>query len=182
MGPSRAPSGHIQPTSRRQFPELANLSPDQLRQLLTDPEAYSQFLRTIDEVRQSDKVVEDLQRSNVDLSKSTLALEGTISELQTQCRIIRGTEVAAAREQLQQLLARQQEVVGKLGPSALVARVQDGAKAANQESEVLQAQLSDGDISISAFLKEYRSKRKLYHMRQQTSLAALASYTSTPMQ
>lgn len=42
----------------------------------------------------------------------------------SQCRIIRGTELASVKEQLQQLVSRQQELYSRLGPQGLLDAVQ----------------------------------------------------------
>ncbi|GJP29712.1 hypothetical protein CLOM_g19338 [Closterium sp. NIES-68] len=159
------------------FPVLESKSPEELFKLLTDPKAYQQQLEEMPQLKEMTKVVDDLKKGNEELARSTLEMEADMSELRTQCRIIRGTELASLEERLAQMIAQQRALTDRWSPAALVQQLKEKAEEVNQESEDLRSRFLAGEVELGQFMREYRKKKELYHQRMQTCYAALSSLT-----
>ncbi|GAQ81808.1 hypothetical protein KFL_000910270 [Klebsormidium nitens] len=159
------------------FPSLRDKSAEELQRLLTDPSAYKAFLSSIESVKHAEKLRDDLRSSNLDLAHRNLARENEVSELRNQCNIIRTTEVAAARQQLDEAQRREKAISSRFSPQSLLDRLHRAAKEIDEESDNLHDDFLRGRIELSEFMPKYKQLRILYHKRQLMRLAAMTSPT-----
>lgn len=157
------------------FLALRNKSTEELQRLLSDQDAYSAFLQSLDSVRQIDSLWTELLNRNVELAKQNLERESDIFQLKNQCTIIRTTELATAQERFNEVHKRERDVKAVYSPAVLLERLQDAASKVDDESESIYQQLLSGEINVGEFLQNYRKKRYLYHKRTLTRLAAKTS-------
>jgi ESCRT-I complex subunit VPS37 len=157
---------------------LKDKSADELNRLLTDKDAYNKFLHSLDEVRRLEKISDELRRSTIDESRNNLAKESEISELRTQCMIIRNTELAASQEKFDEFEKRYKEVQANCSPDALLRKLQDAANEADEESENYHRKFLNGEIELLEYIQKYRKQRLLYHKRSLIRMAALTSLTT----
>lgn len=154
---------------------LKDKSVDELRKLLTDKEAYNQFLLSLDQVKTQNKVRDELQNETLQLARENMDKEAQITELRNQCRIIRTTELAAAQEKLNELERQKQEILKCCSPASLLHRLQEAMNKTDEESDALHRQFLDKEIEVGAFVQKYKKLRSLYHRRALTHLAAKTS-------
>ncbi|KAK2997767.1 hypothetical protein RJ639_025395 [Escallonia herrerae] len=156
---------------------LKDKSVDDLRKLLSDKDAYHQFLLSLDPVKTQNKVRDDLQNETLQLASENLEKEPRMMELRNQCRIIRTTELAAAQEKLNELEKQKQEILKFCSPASLLHRLQESMHEIDEESETLHRQLLDREIDLAVFVQKYKRLRNTYHRRTLTHLAAKTSLT-----
>ncbi|KAL4191046.1 hypothetical protein AMTRI_Chr07g27670 [Amborella trichopoda] len=155
---------------------LKDKSVDELRKLLTDKEAYNNFLYSIEQVRTQNAVRDELWKATFQLARENLDKEPQILELKNQCQVIRSTELADAQQKLCVLEKQKEEILRLYAPSTLLRRMQDAMNAADEECERLHGQLLEREIELGAFLPKYKKLRTVYHRRSLLHLAAKASY------
>lgn len=147
--------------------------------LLTDQTAYNAFFHSLEQVARMNHVADELKKGNVELARANLAREATIGELRTQCRIIRGTELAAAQEKLEEARKREREILQQRSPAALLDRLAEAAQDTDNESEELNRRFLAGEVDLNEFIRSYRKIREVYHTRHCARLAALDTLTSS---
>ncbi|KAF2289827.1 hypothetical protein GH714_038876 [Hevea brasiliensis] len=155
---------------------LKDKSVDELRKLLSDKDAYHQFLLSVDQVKIQNNIRDELRKETLQLARENLDKEPRIMELRNQCRIIRTTELAAAQEKLNELEKQREEILKSISPVSLLQRLQEGMNKTEEESETLHRQLLDREIEPAAFVQKYKKLRTTYHRR---ALIHLAARTST---
>ncbi|KVH90498.1 Modifier of rudimentary, Modr [Cynara cardunculus var. scolymus] len=143
---------------------LKDKSASELQKLLSNKDAYQQFLLSLDMVQTQIRLRDELRDETMQLAKHNLEKEPHIRELRNQCQIIRATELAAAREKLHELEKQKQEILRFYSPASLLHRLQE-------ESEALHQQLLDREIDLTAFVQKYKRLRNSYHKRALTRLA-----------
>ncbi|KAJ0612245.1 putative modifier of rudimentary, Modr, helix hairpin bin domain superfamily, ESCRT assembly [Helianthus annuus] len=153
---------------------LKDKSVDELRKLLSDPEAYQQFLLSIDPVRTQNNVRDELRKETVQLAKN-LEKEPQITELRNQCMIIRTSELASAQEKLNALTKRKAEILKSYSLGSLLHKLQESMNKTDEESETLHQQLLGKEIDLATFVQKYKKLRVDYHKRALTHLAASTS-------
>ncbi|KAK7355458.1 hypothetical protein VNO80_14714 [Phaseolus coccineus] len=154
---------------------LKDKSVDELRELLSNKDAYQQFLHSLEEVKIQNNVNDELCKENLQLADENLRKEPRIVELRNQHRIICTTELAAAQEKLNELY-RQKEKVTKLdSPLYLLQRIQEAMNKTDEESENLHHQVLDREIDLGAFMQKYKKLRTAYHRKSLINLAAKTS-------
>ncbi|KAI3676955.1 hypothetical protein L1987_86571 [Smallanthus sonchifolius] len=167
---------HVSPTEAAGIiVYLKDKSVDELRKLLSDPEAYQQFLRSIDPVRTQNNVREELRNETVQLARQNLEKEPQITELRNQCMIIRTSELASAQEKLNDLTKRKAEILKSYAPGSLLHKLQESMSKTDEESETLHQQLLEKEIDLATFVQKYKKLRLDYHKRALTHLAAKTS-------
>ncbi|KAJ0087695.1 hypothetical protein Patl1_32293 [Pistacia atlantica] len=154
---------------------LKDKSIDELRRLLSDKDAYHQFLLAIDQVKIQNKIRDELQMETLQLARENLEKEPRIVELKNQSRIIRTTELAAAQEKLHELEKQKEELLKFYSPGSLLHRLQEAMDKTEEESEMLHGQLLNKEIDTSAFVQKYKKLRTTYHRRALVHLAAKTS-------
>ncbi|XP_057499758.1 vacuolar protein-sorting-associated protein 37 homolog 1-like isoform X1 [Actinidia eriantha] len=157
--------------------QLKDKSVDDLRKLLSDKDAYQQFLLSLDQVKIQNNLRDELRKETLQLARENLEKEPRIMELQNQCRIIRTTELAAAQEKLHELERKKEETLKFYSPASLLHRLQEGMDKTDEESEALHRKLLDREIDLGAFVPKYKKLRNTYHRRALTHLAAKTSLT-----
>ncbi|THG14705.1 hypothetical protein TEA_015636 [Camellia sinensis var. sinensis] len=150
---------------------LKDKSVDELRKLLSDKDAYHQFLLSVDQLR------DELRKEALQLTRENLEKEPQIMELRNQCKIIRTTELAAAQEKLSEIERKKEETLKYYAPTSLLHRLQEAMNKTDDESEALRRQLLDKEIDVGAFVQQYKKLRNTYHRRALTHLAAKTSVT-----
>ncbi|XP_026440268.1 vacuolar protein-sorting-associated protein 37 homolog 1-like [Papaver somniferum] len=152
--------------------QLKDKSVDELRRLLTDREAYNQFLFSLDQVKTQNNLRDELRKETLQLARQNIENEPRIVELRNQCRIIRTTELAAAEERLNELERQKEETLKFYSPVTLLQKVLDAANKTDEESEVLHKQLLEKEIDLSSFIQKYKKLRTSHHKHSLTHLAA----------
>lgn len=156
---------------------LKDKSVDELRKLLSDKDAYHQFLLSLDQVKTQNSVKDELRKETIQLARENLENEPRIMELRNQCRIIRTTELAAAQEKLNELERQKDESLKFYSTTSLLHRLQEAMAKTDEESENLHRQLLDKEIDIGSFVDKYKKLRTTYHRRALIHLAARTSST-----
>ncbi|KAK4847391.1 hypothetical protein QYF36_001312 [Acer negundo] len=137
---------------------LKDKSVDELRKLLSDKNAYHQFLLSVDQVKIQNNIRDELRKETLQLAKQSLEKEPRIMELRNQCKIIRTTELAAAQEKLNELNRQKEELLKFYSPGSLLQKLQEAMKKTDEESEALHRQLLDAEIDI---IVDYANKKDL---------------------
>ncbi|KAF5750450.1 vacuolar protein-sorting-associated protein 37 1 [Tripterygium wilfordii] len=156
---------------------LKDKSVDELRKLLSDKDAYHQFLLSLDQVKIQNNIRDELRKETLQLARENLEKEPQITELQNQCRIIRTTELAAAQEKLNELERQKEEILRAYSPASLLQRLQEAMNQTEAESETLHQQLLDRETDLGTFVQKYKRLRTTYHRRALIHLAAKTSST-----
>ncbi|KAK1426284.1 hypothetical protein QVD17_14955 [Tagetes erecta] len=154
---------------------LKDKSIDELRNLISDPEAYQQFLLSIDPVKTQNNVRDELRNEMLQLARKNLEKEPQITELRNQCMIIRTSELASAQEKLNDLTKQKAEILKSYSPGSLLHKLQESMNKTDEESESLNQQLLEKDIDLVVFVQKYKRLRHLYHKQALTHLAAKTS-------
>ncbi|KAJ6871140.1 vacuolar protein-sorting-associated protein 37 [Populus alba x Populus x berolinensis] len=156
---------------------LKDKSIDELRKLLSDKDAYHQFLLSLDQVKIQNNIRDELCKETLQLARENLEKEPRIMELRNQCRIIRTTELAAAQEKLNELEKQKEELLRSCSPASILQRLQEAMNKTEEESEAFHRQFLDKEIDLGAFVQKYKKLRTTYHKRALIHLAARASPT-----
>ncbi|XP_059667534.1 vacuolar protein-sorting-associated protein 37 homolog 1-like isoform X1 [Cornus florida] len=167
---------HVSPTEAAGIIALLkDKSVDELRKLLSDKDAYNQFVLSLEPVKIQTNLRDELRKETLQLTRENLEKEPRIMELRNQCRIIRTTELAAAQEKLNELERQKEETLKFYSPASLLRRLQEAMNETEEESETLHRQLLDREIDLGAFVQKYKKLRYTYHKRALTHLAAKTS-------
>ncbi|XP_022983099.1 vacuolar protein-sorting-associated protein 37 homolog 1-like [Cucurbita maxima] len=151
---------------------LKDKSVDELRKLLSDKDAYNQFLLSLDQVQTQNNLKDELRKETLQLASENLEKEPRIMELRNQCRIIRTTELAAAEEKLNELDRKKEDIMKLCSPASLLKRLQERMKETEEESDNVHMQLLEREIDLSSFTHKYKRLRMNYHRRALIQLAA----------
>ncbi|PNY04017.1 vacuolar protein-sorting-associated protein, partial [Trifolium pratense] len=175
-GSPRHSTSHVPPAEAAgTIASLRDKSVDELRKLLSDKDAYQQFLNSLDQVKIQTNLKDELSKENLQLAEENLLKEPRMVELRNQCRIIRTTELATAIEKLNELEKQKEEMLKLNSPASLLQRIQESVNQTDEESENLHQQLLDREVDLAAFLQKYKKLRTTYHKKTLIHLAAKTS-------
>ncbi|KAK9079373.1 hypothetical protein SSX86_001044 [Deinandra increscens subsp. villosa] len=169
------PVSRIPPEAAGIVHVLKDKSASELHKLLSDKNAYQQFLLSLDMVQNQIRLRDELRGETMLLAKHNLEKEPHIKELRNQSQIIRVTELATAREKLTELEKQKQEILNFYSPASLLHRLQEAMHKTDDESEALHQQLLNREIDLTTFIHKYKRLRKSYHKWSLTHLAANTS-------
>ncbi|KAL3754052.1 hypothetical protein ACJRO7_001315 [Eucalyptus globulus] len=169
---------HVSPTEASGIiNHLKDKSVDELRKLLSDKEAYHQFLLSLDQVNIQNDIRDELRKETLKLARMNLEKEPQMVELRNQCRIIRTTELAAAKEKLSELERQKEEIMKLFSSSSLIQKLQESMRKTEEESEALHQKLLDREVDFGTFVQKYKKLRTTYHRRALIQLSAKTSAT-----
>lgn len=84
----------------------------------------------------------------------------------------RSSEYATAKETFEDAYARQEAVLAKIKPAALIQALSEKATEADDAAEQLFAKFMSKEVAVEAFLPSYISLKKQYHQRELKRQAA----------
>jgi ESCRT-I complex subunit VPS37 len=180
-GSHQRPQDYTRPPSQSQpslseaasvISRLKDKSVDELRRILNDKDAYNSFFNSLEQVKTQNNVIYELRKEAVQCARENMEKEPRILELRNQCTIIKTTELAAAQEKLVDLERQKEELLRSQSPSALLDKLHDTMRKADDESEALNNKLLEKEIELQAFVQKYRKLRLAYHRRALLHLAA----------
>ncbi|KAK9291224.1 hypothetical protein L1049_009412 [Liquidambar formosana] len=158
--------------------QLKDKNVDELRKLLSDKDAYNQFLLSLDQVKMQNNLRDELRKETLQLARENLENEPRIMELRNQCRIIRTTELAAAQERLNELEKQKEDTLKFYSPASLLQRLQEAMNKTEEESDNMHRQLLEREMDLGVFVQKYKKVRTTYHRRALIHLAARTSSTA----
>ncbi|KAK9841694.1 hypothetical protein WJX74_010240 [Apatococcus lobatus] len=156
----------------RSFPELQEMSLQELSDALTSPEAYTALAGRLVKHASALQVSESMRTQAREMAENNLAQEQVMGELRNQIAIIRSSEYAAAKHSFDEVFQRQQTVLDKLAPSSLVAALKRAVDESDAASEKVYDAFQAGERPVEPFIDEYTKLRTIYHSRELKRLAA----------
>ncbi|KAF1329123.1 hypothetical protein FI667_g6240, partial [Globisporangium splendens] len=146
------------------FPELEELSVAQLEVLATDRHALKALVKKMHSVQEFMKLREDVMVGNVRIAETTLSHEGEMRTLQVEVQTLRSS-LRDAQESLAQKQARQNRVLARHRPDALLDQLSAATKELDASSDDLALQFAHGEMDVAQFSAQYLPQRALYHER-----------------
>ncbi|KAG3026219.1 hypothetical protein PC121_g8712 [Phytophthora cactorum] len=116
------------------FPELEELSLSQLEKLNSDKHALKKFVKELTSVKEFTQLRDEVLYSNMGIANTTLGYETELRELQEVVEAQR-VELRAAQQALAEKQARQQRIVARHRPDALLEQLSAAAKDVDNESD-----------------------------------------------
>ncbi|KAG6961795.1 hypothetical protein JG688_00008917 [Phytophthora aleatoria] len=146
------------------FQELEELSLSQLEKLNSDKHALKKFVKELTSVKEFTQLRDEVLHSNMGIAKTTLGYETELRELQEVVEAQR-VELRAAQQALAEKQARQQRIVARHRPDALLEQLSAAAKDVDNESDEIATQFAHGEMDVAQFISTYLPQRNLYHER-----------------
>ncbi|GLD92752.1 hypothetical protein PINS_up001331 [Pythium insidiosum] len=146
------------------FPELDELPFSQLETLQNDRQALKAFVKKIKTVQDFMKLREDVMTGNMSIAEKTLSYEGKMRELQGEVRQLSDT-LRVSQQALAEKQMRQQRVVSRHRPDALLEQLSTAAQEVDSTSDDIAHKFTHGEIDFQTFIAEYLPQRTLYHER-----------------
>ena len=107
---------------------------------------------------------DELMRQNAVLAEENLKYESEISESQAALEV-KKAEFQKVRESLSVKEAEQQKILAQFQPRVLIEKVTAAAAEADEASEALAYEFTQGSLPVEEFIPAYMKCRKLYHLR-----------------
>ncbi|KAJ0395494.1 hypothetical protein P43SY_002466 [Pythium insidiosum] len=152
------------PTIPSVFPELDELPFAQLETLSADRHALKAFVKKIHTVQEFTKLREDVMTGNMGIAEKTLSYEEKMRQLQAEVRELSDT-LRTSQQALAEKQMRQQRVVARHRPDALLEQLSAAAQDVDSTSDDIAHKFTHGEIDFQTFIAEYLPQRTLYHER-----------------
>jgi len=163
------------------FPELANLSREDLEDLLADPAYFQAIFHSLERVRSLYQAQTELGKANESIANNNMALQESLYQLRSETQEA-FDEAKALELKWKDLEREQREVYQRFTPQFLLMRLRHATTAQDDQSEALasvfvQSSSTDRPTSpvngngngngkeIDDFVKEFKDLRKVYHKR-----------------
>jgi len=159
------PSIILPPLPQALPPSLLASSLDELNNLLSDEVAFSVFLSNLREVKECNRQLEAIRRTNADVAKETLekraAVTGLRAEVQQALEILREIEKAYAGK-----VGGVGEKGGREGgvEGVYVALEKEAGESERRSEECAKAFIA-GEKKVAEWQVDYLKERKLFHER-----------------
>ncbi|CAI5733191.1 unnamed protein product [Hyaloperonospora brassicae] len=146
------------------IPELEGLSVAQLEELNSDTHALKKFVKSLPLVTEFTELRDQVLHCNMGIARTTLGYERELRDLQAVVAAQR-TELRAAQQALAEIQARQQRIIARHRPDALLEQLAAATKHADNTTDELATQFVQGDVDFARFLATYMPQRSVYHER-----------------
>ncbi|SCV70436.1 BQ2448_1830 [Microbotryum intermedium] len=147
------------------YPDLANLSSQQVQHLLQDQDLFDAYFNTTPQAMQQHRLLEQAWVQNLELAQKNEALRPRLQDLRDQT-LHHFDAVNELKERWDLLHRAQAEHYQHLLPQAQQARLARATHAQEYTSEALVNAFLDGQIDDEVFVQQYKAVRQLYHRRE----------------
>jgi len=157
------------------FPELSNLSRDDLQELLLDPVYFQAIFHSLTQVKALYQAQAELGSANENIAKSNLALQDSLYKLRSETQEA-FDDAKSLDARWKELEKEQREVYQRFTPQFLLMRLRHATIAQDdlseaRASEFVQASSAEPSVTganskeIDDFVREFKELRKVYHKR-----------------
>ncbi|KAI0297730.1 hypothetical protein BC826DRAFT_907496 [Russula brevipes] len=165
----------IQTALTTEFPELSNLTREDLEDILADPAYFEAIFHALPKVKELYKGQAELGLANESIANQSLALQDDLYKLRSESKdaFDKAKTLEARWAELQR---EQKEVYQRFTPQFLLMRLRHATTAQDDLSETLASTFVRSTSSepaatpatgkeVDDFVKEFRELRKTYHKR-----------------
>ncbi|CEQ41559.1 SPOSA6832_03287 [Sporobolomyces salmonicolor] len=163
--PSSRPDPPIDDALARDFPDVAQLSREDLQLLLEDPAYFDAYFNTMPEALALHRQVESATRRNLELADQSQAMKPELDRLRHETEAL-FTEATDLKLRWSYLDQAQHDAYKRFSPVAQLARYRAAATAQEHLCDSLVSSFLDGAGDEESFVKQYREVRKVHHKRQ----------------
>lgn len=169
-GPSSSQGGAALPSD---FPVLQSMTTEQLAAALHGEDAFDALLQRVVEAGQTVQARTALHKSNLELAERNLQKEAALSDIRNQVAVIRGADYTGEAESFNELRQRIGDMVARVRPDVMVAKLQEVAQHVEGEAEAEVKRFMGGDRPVDEFVDRYGQLRTSYHKYDLKRQAAL---------
>ncbi|KAL8277999.1 hypothetical protein RQP46_009631 [Phenoliferia psychrophenolica] len=162
--PASAASEPVNDALARDFPQIAQMSREDMTALLEDDAYFDAFFNTMPEALPMHQAVEQRMRSNIAIAQKNEALRPNLEALRTETANLFG-EVNELKARWSHLEAAQADTQKRFSPGAQLNRLRSATSGQEHLSESLVSSFLDGGMDEESFVKQYKDIRKVYHRR-----------------
>jgi len=147
------------------FPELDNMTIEELEKLQNDSEEFTSFFENLPMPTMTNDTKAQIIKNNVQQAETNLTFKDSIENLQAD--VLKLQQQAVARwNSFKKLEAKQDEAMKQYDPLRLLTQLESSCKKIDDESELLASEFLGEEIPLSDFIKREMELRKLYHLRK----------------
>ncbi|PPR00434.1 hypothetical protein CVT24_004495 [Panaeolus cyanescens] len=164
----------------QEFPELSNLSREDLEDLLSDPVYFQAVFHSLSNVKEMYKSQAELGMANQAIAQNNLALQQKLYDLRSATKDA-FDEAKHLEGRWKDLEKEQREVYQRFTPQFLLMRLKHSITAQDEASEALASSFvqsssphtndapaptsTRGGQDVDEFIKQFRESRRTYHKR-----------------
>ncbi|XP_026284781.1 vacuolar protein sorting-associated protein 37A isoform X2 [Frankliniella occidentalis] len=153
------------PLQQMIFPELAELSVEELQALMDNQDRRNEFIEQLPVSQELDDQLDQLMISIENLAKENLEKESKLKELHSACEERRHilNEVHSSYEELG---VQFQSLADCRTPASIRESLRAATRQADEESERVAEHFLSGEMNLDQFLVAYVNKRMMSHIRK----------------
>jgi ESCRT-I complex subunit VPS37 len=147
------------------FPELDQLSLEELKELRDNDEKFRVFFQNQPMPTMANEMCEQIMKSNEGIARINLDFIDQTEKLQNSVLNLQH-EALKHWQEFQALSARHKATMLKFDPLRLLSQMQSSLTQIDYESEILATEYLEGKVELNTFVKRELDLRKLYHLRK----------------
>ncbi|KAI9363643.1 hypothetical protein BD770DRAFT_380082 [Pilaira anomala] len=148
-----------------EYNAIANLSHEEMEELLHNETAFEIFFESLDRVKNLKTFQEELRSGNEILAHKNLSREDQLLKLRSE---VEGLESQFKLEKIEfeKKEKLQNEAFHRFSASTVLTRLKASAYESDELSESVAQSFLDGNLDNESFVKQFREFRKVYHLRE----------------
>ncbi|CAG8547312.1 4922_t:CDS:2 [Dentiscutata heterogama] len=147
-----------------EFPEILSKSKEDLEDLISNNVFFETFFESIERIRNTIAVRDEMRMGNEMSAKETLAQENDLNQLRQRVQE-QENELLELNSTLQEKLKLQQNALQRFSPSVLLTKLKSGVQQSDELSEQMANSFLSGELETDQFIKHFREIRKVFHLR-----------------
>ncbi|CAK1592892.1 unnamed protein product [Parnassius mnemosyne] len=147
------------------FPELSELSIDELQEILENPDLQDKLLETNPQLVELDLETEELMNSIEEIAQDNIAKQQMLDDLKTEV-IDRISTIVQMKMNYEELNKKHQKLAEMYDPHRIRDCLREAALKADEDAEVIAEQFLLGNIPVETFIAKFAEKRALGQARR----------------
>ncbi|XP_014364717.2 vacuolar protein sorting-associated protein 37A [Papilio machaon] len=147
------------------FPELSELSIDELQEILENPDLQDKLLETNPQLVELDLETEEVMNRIEQIAQENIAKQQMLDDLKSEV-IERISSIVQMKMHYEELNRKHQKLAEMYDPHRIRDCLKEAALKADEESEVIAEQFLLGNIPVETFVTRFAEKRALGQARR----------------
>ncbi|XP_068621991.1 vacuolar protein sorting-associated protein 37A [Battus philenor] len=159
-----SPQSHVSSQSLM-FPELSELSIEELQEILENPDLQDKFLETNPQLVELDLETEELMSSIEEIAQDNIAKQQLLDDMKTEV-IERISSIVQMKMNYEELNKKHQKLSEMYDPHRIRDCLKEAALKADEDAEVIAEQFLLGNIPVETFIAKFAEQRALGQARR----------------
>ncbi|KAJ6228795.1 williams-beuren syndrome critical region protein-related [Anaeramoeba flamelloides] len=152
-------------TTQNEFPELENLTEEEITKLLNDKDEFEEMFSNLNTVKNINSIKDQMMTMVADLLKINYSRKENFDEVKETHKLAK-QRFLDLQQILQQKFLQQNQLLNQFDYTSLIDKIEQSKIESDEQADQLFQKVSQKEIDLDQFIKEFREIKEKSHLNE----------------